>query len=102
VVQFETTTLEPECDVWETLSMADKEFAPVAGDLVISLHKRGVFKVLAMSHGGQTTAIQLFNISKQQLLGEPLEDIPCDTLLPFKEDASQAAARIAKEATEGH
>jgi hypothetical protein len=27
--------------------MADKEFAPVAGDLVISLHKRGVFKVLA-------------------------------------------------------
>ena len=94
--------LEPECGVWETPCMADKEFAPVAGDLVISLHKRGVFKVLAMSHGGQTTAIQLFNISKQQLLGEPLEDIPCDTLLPFKEDASQAAARIAKEATEGH
>jgi hypothetical protein len=82
--------------------MAYKEFAPVAGDLVISLHRRGIFKVLAMSHGGQTAAIQLFNISKQQVLGEPLEDIPCDTLLPFKEDASQAAARIAQEATEDH
>jgi hypothetical protein len=71
--------------------MADKQFAPVAGDLVISLYKRGVFKVLATSHGGLTTAIQLFNISKQQLLGEPQEDIPSDTLLPYKEDASQPA-----------
>ena len=44
-----------------------------------------------MSHGGLTTAIQLFNISKQQLLGEPQEDIPSDTLLPYKEDASQPA-----------
>ena len=64
------------------------EFAPTAGDLVISHHKRGVFKVLAMSHGGLTTAIQLFDISKQQLLGQPMEDIPCDTLQPFKEGAS--------------
>jgi hypothetical protein len=79
--------------------MANKQFSPVAGDLVISLHKRGVFKVLAISHGGQTTAIQSFDISKKQLLGQPMEDIPCDTLLPFKEDASQAAARIVKEAT---
>jgi hypothetical protein len=80
--------------------MEDKQFAPVAGDLVISLHKRGIFKVLAMSHGGQTTAIQLFNISKQKLNGQPLEDIPCDTLLPFREDASEAAARIVREASE--
>jgi hypothetical protein len=49
-----------------------------------------------MSRGGLTTAIQLFNISKQQLLGEPQEDIPSDTLLPYKEDASQSA-RIVKE-----
>ena len=88
--------LEPECGVWETLSMAEKHFAPAAGDLVTSLYKRGIFKVLAMSHGGQTTAIQLFDISKLQLLGEPLEDVPCDTLLPFEEDANQAAGRIAK------
>ena len=81
--------------------MANKQFVPVTGDLVISLHKRGIFKVLAISHGGQTAAIQSFNISKQQLLGQPIEDIPCDTLLPFKEDASQAAARIVREATEG-
>jgi hypothetical protein len=76
--------------------MAEKHFAPAAGDLVTSLYKRGIFKVLAMSHGGQTTAIQLFDISKLQLLGEPLEDVPCDTLLPFEEDANQAAGRIAK------
>ncbi|MGD0793398.1 MAG: hypothetical protein ABR920_16645 [Terriglobales bacterium] len=81
--------------------MANKQFVPVTGDLVISLHKRGIFKVLAISHGGQTAAIQSFNISKQQLLGQPIEDIPCDTLLPFEEDASQAAARIVREATEG-
>jgi hypothetical protein len=80
--------------------MANKQFVPVTGGLVISLHKRGIFKVLAISHGGQTAAIQSFNISKQQLLGKPIEDIPCDTLLPFEEDSSQAAARIVREATE--
>jgi hypothetical protein len=81
--------------------MAKRQFFPAAGDLVISLHKRGTFKVLAIFHGGLTATIQSFNISKQQLLGQPLEDIPCDTLLPFEEDASQAAARIVREATEG-
>jgi hypothetical protein len=80
--------------------MGNKQFVPIAGDLVISLYKRGIFKVLAISHGGQTVAIQLFNISKQQLLGQPIEDVPSDTLLPFEEDASQAAARIVREATE--
>jgi hypothetical protein len=80
--------------------MANKQFVPVAGDLVTSLHKRGVFKVLAISHGGLTVAIQSFNISKQKLMDQPIEDVPSDTLLPFAEDASQAAARIAREATE--
>jgi stage V sporulation protein SpoVS len=80
--------------------MANKQFVPVAGDLVISLRERGVFKVLAISHGGQTVAIQSFNISKQQLMDQPIEDVPSDTLLPFAEDASQAATRIAREATE--
>ena len=80
--------------------MANTQFVPVAGDLVISLRERGVFKVLAISHGGQTVAIQSFNISKQQLMDQPIEDVPSDTLLPFEEDASQAAIRIAREATE--
>jgi hypothetical protein len=86
--------------LWETVRMAKRQVAPTAGDLVTSLHKRGIFKVLAISHGGLTAAIQLFNISKQKLLDQPIEDIPCDTLLPFEEDASQAATRIVKEATE--
>ncbi len=80
--------------------MAER-FVPAVGDLVSSLHKRGVFKVLAISHGGQTVAIQPFNISEQQPLGPPLEDIPCDTLLPFEEDARQEAARIARETSKG-
>jgi hypothetical protein len=80
--------------------MAKRQFSPATDDLVISLYKPGIFKVLAISHGGQTAAIQAFNISKQQLLGQPMEDVPCDTLLPFEEDASQAAARIVREATE--
>jgi hypothetical protein len=80
--------------------MANKQFVPIAGDLVISLREHVVFKVLAISHGGQTVAIQSFNISKQQLMDQPIEDVPSDTLLPFEEDASQAAIRIAREATE--
>jgi hypothetical protein len=80
--------------------MANKQFVPVSGDLVISLRERGVFKVLAISHGGLTVAIQSFNISKQQLMDQPIEDVPSDTLLPFKEDASQAAIRVARETTE--
>jgi stage V sporulation protein SpoVS len=80
--------------------MANNQFVPIAGDLVISLREQGVFKVLAISHGGQTVAIQSFNISKQQLMDQPIEDVPSDTLLPFEEDASQAAIRIAREATE--
>jgi hypothetical protein len=38
---------------------------------------------------------------KVQFFNKLLEDVPCDTLLPFEEDASQAAARIVREATEG-
>jgi stage V sporulation protein SpoVS len=77
--------------------MANKQFVPIAGDLVTSLRERGVFKVLAISHGGQTVAIQSFNISKQQLVDQPIEDVPSGTLLPFEEDASQAAGRIARD-----
>ena len=90
----------PESDLWETVRMANKQFSPVAGDLVTSVHKRGIFKVLAISHGGLTAAIQSFNISKQKLLDQPIEDVYRDTLLPFEEDASQAAARIVREATD--
>ena len=99
--RFELRGVAIHFGLWETVRMANKQFIPVSGQLVASLHKRGVFKVLAISHGGQTVAIQSFNISKQQLLGQPMEDIPSDTLLPFEEDASQAAARIVKENTEG-
>jgi hypothetical protein len=61
---------------------------------------RGTIKVLAVSSDGQTASIQSFNISRQKFVGKPLIGIPSSALLPWKEDASQAAARIVREATE--
>ena len=59
------------------------------------------FKVLKLRENGQFATIQAFNVSKQITLG-PTVDVPTSTLSPFKEDASQAAARIVREATEGN
>ena len=56
--------------------------------------------LLDVSADGQTAAIQPFSLSKQMLLGSIVKGIPCSTLHHFKEDASQAAARIVREATE--
>jgi len=43
--------------------------------------------------------IQEFNISKQVLLDSPQVLVACNILTPFHEDASQAAARIVRKAT---
>ena len=68
--------------------------------LVLAQGRTGAFKVLAVSSDGQTASIQSFNISRQKFVGKPLIGIPSSALLPWKEDASQAAARIVREATE--
>ena len=49
-----------------------------------------------------TTGLQPFNVSKQKAFGTVMTHIPRITLQPFKEDASQIAARIVREATEDH
>jgi hypothetical protein len=56
--------------------------------------------VLDVSADGQTADIQPFSLSKQMLLGAVMKGIPSSTPLHFKEDPSQAAARILREATE--
>jgi hypothetical protein len=51
-----------------------------------------------VSPDGQTADIEKFDISKQKSLGDPTRPIAIGKLSPYKEDATQAAARIAREA----
>jgi hypothetical protein len=71
------------------------------GDIVLLKGHTSPFKVLTVSADGKSADIQFFSLSKQKLLGGVMCSIPCSTLSHFKEDASQAAARIVREATEG-
>jgi len=82
--------------------MSIERFTPQEGQVVTAEGLSGTFKVLDVSVDGQTAAIQPFSLSKQMLLGSVMKNISCSTLHHFKEDASQAAARIVREATEGH
>ena len=72
-------------------------YTPKVGDLVEST-VHGVCKVLSVSNSGMTK-LQKFIVGRQQLIG-PVVEVPQSVLKPFKEDASQAAARIVREATE--
>lgn len=74
------------------------DYTPKVGDLVISPdHSGNPYKVLKVDTGGMVE-IRIFLIGKQQLIG-PVTRVPTSRLKPFKEDASQAAARIVREAT---
>ncbi len=76
-----------------------EKYVPRNGQVVIAQGHEGTFKVLNVSADGQNADIQPFNLSKQMLLGAVMRGVPCSTLHHFKEDASQAAARIVREAT---
>jgi hypothetical protein len=70
-------------------------------DLVRSNELDGVFKVMSIRvRDGEKCFIQKFDVSKHRLIEETQVLVDCNTLSPFKEDASQAAARIVREATE--
>jgi hypothetical protein len=79
--------------------MGIERFTPQEGQVVTLQGDTGTFKVLDVSADGQTAAIQPFSLSKQMLFGSVMNGIPCSTLHHFKEDASQAAARIVRKAT---
>ena len=70
---------------------------------IVHAHGHGIttFKIMGLFEKGQLATIQAFSLSKQTLMGVPETDVPTSTLVPFKEDASQAAVRIVREATEG-
>lgn len=56
------------------------------------------FKIIKVEQG--SVMVQRFNVSRQTL-GDLVLTVPTTSVAPFKEDASQAAARIVREATEG-
>jgi hypothetical protein len=77
-----------------------KDNTPNVGDLVIHPKEKGlVFQVVAVQMGGDKCFIQEFDVSHRRLIGNPQLLFPGSDLLPFKEDASQAVARIVREAT---
>jgi hypothetical protein len=57
-----------------------------------------VYRVVAVSPDGQTADIEKFDVSKQKSLGDPVRSVATNKLSAYKEDASQAAARIVREA----
>jgi hypothetical protein len=91
------TGLELASRLWETWGMA---YSPKVGDVVTADGQTGIFKVLSISTDG-LAAIQPFRVSKQEVFGLVMGKIPRKCLRPFKEDSSQAALRVVREATEG-
>ena len=72
------------------------------GQIVVVDGLVGVYRIVAVSQGdGQMADIEKFDISKQKSVGDPIRSVAIDKLTSYTEDASQAAARIAREAATG-
>jgi hypothetical protein len=82
--------------LWETVGMAKAEIKE--GQLVVSDGMVGVYRVVKVSPDGRTADIEKFDISKQKSLGDPVRSVALNKLTAYKEDASQATARIVREA----
>ena len=70
-----------------------------AGQLVVPDGFVGVYRVVRVSPDGETADIEKFDVSKQKSLGDPIRTVAMNKLTAYKEDASQTAARIVREAT---
>jgi hypothetical protein len=69
------------------------------GQIVIPEGLVGVYRVVSLSPDGQTANIEKFDVSKQKSVGDPIRSVALSKLSAYKEDASQATARIVREAT---
>jgi hypothetical protein len=69
------------------------------GQIVVPERLVGVYRVVRVSLDGQTADIEKFDVSRQRSVGDPLRTVAINKLAAYKEDASQAAARIVREAT---
>jgi hypothetical protein len=68
------------------------------GQLVVVDGLVGVYRVVAVSPDGEMADIEKFDVSSQKSLGDPIRSVAFDKLSPYKEDATQTAARIVREA----
>ena len=82
--------------VWETVEMAKAQIK--AGKVVVLDGMVGVYRVVRVSPEGQTADIEKFDVSTQKSVGDPIRSVATDKLTVYKENASEAAARIAREA----
>lgn len=73
-------------DLWETKVMP---YTPKVGDIVVANGQTGTFKVLSVSDIG-LAQLQPFNVSKQEVFGKVIENIPRRVLHPLREDSSHA------------
>ena len=78
--------------------MANAQIKIKAGQLVVLDGLVGVYRVVRVSPDGQTAEVEKFNISTQKSLGDPVRSVATNKLSAYKEDATQAAARILREA----
>jgi hypothetical protein len=69
-----------------------------AGQIVVPDGFVGVYRVVSVSPDGQTAEIEKFDVSKQKSVGDPLRTVATNKLTAYNEDASETAARIAREA----
>ena len=69
-----------------------------AGQIVVPEGLVGVYRVVAVSPDGLTAEIEKYNVSKQKSLGDPIRSVATNKLSAYQEDATQAAARIVREA----
>jgi hypothetical protein len=93
---LKSTGLEIGTSLWETVCMTNAQIR--AGQVVVLDGMVGVYRVVRVSPDGQTADVEKFNISTQKSLGDPVRSVAINKLSAYKEDATQAAARIAREA----
>jgi hypothetical protein len=82
--------------MWETVGMAKAQIK--TGQVVVLDGMVGVYRVVGVSLEGKTADIEKFDVSSQKSLGDPIRSVATNKLAAYKEDASEAAARIAREA----
>ena len=70
------------------------------GDLVTVRGESGVYRVNKVSKDWMTATFQRFSVSRQQPVGDIIITSPVAALDLYKEDTSEAAAQIVREATE--
>ena len=93
---MKSTGLANGLRLWETIGMASAQTK--VGEIVVPERLVGVYRVVRVSLDGQTADIEKFDVSKQKSVGDPIRTVAINKLTAYKEDASQTAARIVREA----